>query len=157
MSVELHSARANDAPAIQALIAANVEAGHLLPRTLSDVTAHAGRFLVVEERGRVIACGELAPLSRDVAEIRSLVVDEVSRGHGLGDAIVRGLRERAEREAVRTLCVFAHQPAYFCRLGFSIVPHAWLPEKIALDCSTCSLFRTCGQSALIISLRPRPS
>ena len=27
------------------------------------------------------------------------------------------------------LCVFAHEPAYFAHMGFSIVPHTWLPER----------------------------
>ena len=36
--------------------------------------------------------------------------------------------------------------------GFSIVPHTWVPEKIAVDCHRCPLFRKCGQSAVVLSL-----
>ena len=39
------------------------------------------------------------------------------------------------------------------RLGFSIVPHVWVPEKIAHDCTACSLFRRCGQYAVTLALR----
>lgn len=153
----IRQARAGDAPLVHALILANLEAGHLLPRTIGDVTAHAGRFLVAEHHGAVVACGELAPLSREVAEIRSLVVDESQRGRGVGRAIVRGLRERAERDGFETLCVFAHEPAYFARMGFSMVPHSWLPEKIAVDCCACPLFRKCRQIGLLVRLEPKGS
>lgn len=155
--VVIRQARPDEAPLVHALILANLEAGHLLPRTLADVTAHAGRFLVADHQGAVVACGELAPLSREVAEVRSLVVDEGRRARGIGHAIVAGLRERAERDGFETLCVFAHEPAYFARMGFSMVPHSWLPEKIAVDCCTCPLFRKCGQVGLLVRLDPRGS
>ncbi len=38
------------------------------------------------------------------------------------------------------------------RLGFSIVPHTWVPEKIARDCYSCPLFRNCGQYAVVLDL-----
>ena len=89
------------------------------------------RFVVaVDGRGAIIACGELAPLSSSLAEIRSLVVSEARRGEGLGRRVVDELRVRAQSAGYDDLCVFAHQPAYFAHMGFSIVPHTWLPEKI---------------------------
>ena len=50
------------------------------------------------------------------------------------------------------MCAFAHDAGFFVRLGFSIVPHTWVPEKIAHDCVACPLFRSCGQRALILPL-----
>jgi len=56
-----------------------------------------------------------------------------------------------------TLCAFTHSPEYFVRMGFSIVPHTWLPEKIETDCRSCAQFRHCGQYAVLLPLfRPRP-
>ena len=37
-------------------------------------------------------------------------------------------------------------------MGFSIVPHLWLTEKIFTDCVKCPLFRRCGQFAMVVSL-----
>ncbi|MPY89267.1 MAG: GNAT family N-acetyltransferase [Luteitalea sp.] len=142
-----------DAPFMHTLIAANVEVGHLLPRTRGELEAHATRFSVIEREGRVVGCAELAPLSATVAEVRSLVVDEGERGRGLGTVLVEELSARARREGVWTLCAFTHHPAHFVRLGFSIVPHVWLPEKIARDCTACAKFRVCGQYAVV--LHPR--
>ena len=71
MNVTFRQATALDAIAIHHLIVENLEAGHLLPRSLDDVTVHASRFLVAESDGVVVGCAELAPLSPGVAEVRS--------------------------------------------------------------------------------------
>ena len=151
-SVTLRTARAGDAAAILALIETHLEEGHLLPRTLSELTAHAARFVVAVAGSRVQACAELAPLSGAVAEVRSLVVGRDARDEGLGRQLVDELVRRARVQGFDTLSAFTHSPGYFVRMGFSIVPHHWMREKIVVDCQSCSLFRTCGQSAVVLSL-----
>jgi amino-acid N-acetyltransferase len=142
-----------DVPAIAALIESNLAEGHLLPRTREDLTRHAERFLVVTIDGRVAGCAELAPLSRAVAEVRSLVVDASCRGRGLGSLLVEELKRAARRDGFSTLCAFTHAPSHFIRLGFSMVPHPWLPEKIQTDCYNFPKFRTCEQYAMALALK----
>ena len=142
-----------DVPAIAALIEANLAEGHLLPRTREDLTRHADRFIVITLNGRVAGCAELAPLSRAVAEVRSLVVDATYRGRGLGTLLVEELKRAARRDGFSTLCAFTHAPSHFIRLGFSMVPHPWLPEKIQTDCYNCPKFRTCEQYAMALALK----
>jgi amino-acid N-acetyltransferase len=145
-----------DAPALHALIAAHLEEGRLLPRALDELAVHAPRFVVAVESSssgeRIVGCAELAPLSQAVAEVRSLVVSRDARRHGLGVRMVEDLAARARREGYARLCAFAHDPAFFVRRGFSIVPHTWVPEKIAHDCFSCPLFRNCGQYAIVLEL-----
>ena len=93
-------------------------------------------------------------MSHTLAEIRSLVVDRRHRGLGVGGRLAVELRQQARRDLFDRLCAFTHQPAYFARLGFSIVPHVWLPEKMGTDCSSCALFRRCGQFAMLDDLEP---
>ena len=153
--VAIRPATADDAPALHALIAAHLEEGRLLPRTLDELAVHAPRFVVAVDTnsgGRVVGCAELAPLSPAVAEVRSLVVSRDARRHGLGVQMVEDLAARARRDGFTRLCAFAHDPAFFVRRGFSIVPHTWVPEKIAHDCITCPLFRNCGQYAIVLEL-----
>jgi amino-acid N-acetyltransferase len=150
----LRAAVAADAPALHALIAAHLEEGRLLPRTQSELADHAHRFVVAVhgDTNVVVACAELAPLSKSVAEVRSLVVAREARQTGLGYRIVDELGRRARREGFARLCAFAHDPRFFVRLGFSIVPHTWVPEKIAHDCHSCPLFRNCGQYAIVLDV-----
>jgi len=148
----LRAATAADAPALHALIAAHLEEGRLLPRTLGELTDHAPRFVVALQGDRIVGCAELAPLSAAVAEVRSLVVSSQARQSGLGHRMVDELGRRARREGFARLCAFAHDPRFFVRLGFSIVPHTWVPEKIAHDCHSCPLFRNCGQYAIVLDL-----
>ena len=37
-------------------------------------------------------------------------------------------------------------------MGFSIVPHSWLLEKIFTDCIKCPQFRQCGQYGMVVPL-----
>src|SRR5919106_263449 len=148
MNPELRIGTAADAPAVHRLIVANVASGHLLPRTQDEIAMHVERFVIAVVDGQLIGCGELAPLSDEVAEVRSLVVDERWRGQGTGAALVNAVAARGRALGFLTLSAFTHQPSHFVRLGFSIVPHAWVPEKIAHDCANCALFRRCGQYAV---------
>ena len=155
-AVVLRAGVAADAPALHALIAAHLEEGRLLPRALDELTVHAPRFVVavlqVGGDERIVGCAELAPLSAQVAEVRSLVVSADARRHGAGMQMVEALAARARRDGFTRLCAFAHDPAFFVRRGFSIVPHTWVPEKIAHDCYSCPLFRNCGQYAVVFEL-----
>jgi RNA polymerase sigma factor (sigma-70 family) len=62
------------------------------------------------------------------------------------------LRRRARRERYEKLCAFTHAPGYFSQMGFSIVPHSWLLEKIFTDCVKCPHFRRCGQYGMVVPL-----
>ena len=151
-AVILRQATPEDARDIHSLIARHLEEGHLLPRHLDEVSAHAHRFVVAIDDEEIVGCADLAPLSRTVAEVRSLTVSALARSNGTGGRLVDALVARAARDGFERLCAFTHAPAYFVRLGFSIVPHEWLPDKVAMDCGTCARFRRCGQYAVMFPL-----
>lgn len=153
MNITFRQALAADARAIHNLIVENLEVGHLLPRTLDDVTERVSRFIVAENDGGVVGCAELAPLSGEVAEVRSLVVDKAARGRQIGPRLVGQLAAAGVAKGFSTLCAFTHDPSHFVRLGFTIVPHVWVPEKIERDCRGCAQFRRCGQYAVTLPLR----
>jgi amino-acid N-acetyltransferase len=153
-AIRLRTAIPAQAPTLHALILANMDEGHLLPRTLDELAVHAGRFVVAVRGRRLVGCAELAPLSSQVAEVRSLAVDRDARGSDVGAQIVQELIARARRSGFDRLCAFTHAPSYFTRFGFSIVPHLWVREKVFTDCVACPRFRACGQFAMVVSLEP---
>ena len=148
----VRAATAHDVEAIHQLIDEHVAEGRLLPRRREEIAAHMSRFVVATVGRRVVACADLAPLSRTVAEVRSLVVSDDVRSRGVGRRLVDELSSRAAASGFHTLCAFTHVAGYFVQMGFSIVPHTWLPEKIEADCRSCAQFRTCGQYAVMLPL-----
>jgi amino-acid N-acetyltransferase len=148
----LRPATAADAEALHALIASHLDEGHLLPRDLADLTRHASRFVVCDVAGAIKACAELAPLSPAVAEVRSLVVARDFRRVGLAARLVGEMSRLARAAGFETLTAFTHDPRFFIRQNFSIVPHVWVPEKITSTCLACPLFRQCSQYAMLLPL-----
>jgi len=141
-----------DVDAIHRLVSNHVTEGRLLPRSREEIAARIGRFIVAVDNGHVVGCADLAPLSRRVAEVRSLVVAGGARSCGIGRRLVREVEKRALVSGFESLTAFTHTPGYFVQLGFSIVPHTWVPEKIEADCRTCAQFRQCGQYAVMLPL-----
>ena len=147
--ITLRTADESEARKLHTLIQANLEEGHLLPRTMAELTKHASRFVVAVRGRKIVGCAELAPLSVQVAEVRSLAVDQKERGNGVGTMLIDDLRQRAYNEGFEKLSAFTHAPGYFSEKGFSIVPHVWVQEKIFTDCVKCEYYRRCSQYAMI--------
>ena len=118
----------------------------------SELDVHAERFVVAvhgaqDRRLRRARAAQPARGRSAIARRR-----RSARGSRVGVAIVDELRLRARREGYEKLCAFTHAPRYFIHMGFSIVPHLWLTEKIFTDCVKCPLFRQCGQYAMVVPL-----
>ena len=152
--VVIRPAAPHEAADLFRLITDNLETGHLLPRSLEEVVLHVPRFLVAAAAAGVVACAELARLGPHLAEVRSLVVADIHRGHGVGTLLLNQMVEMARQHGYTKLSAFAYNPRPFVRLGFSIVPHLWVPEKISTDCHRCVWFRRCAQYAVVLDLKP---
>jgi len=120
---------------------------------VDEIRRRAGRFVVCESAGAIKACAELAPLSSTVAEVRSLVVSRDFRRVGVAARLVGELQQRARAAGFLSLTAFTHDARFFVRQNFSIVPHTWVPEKVAKDCVACPLFRKCDQHAMVLPLK----
>lgn len=155
-ALTVREATSVDAPAIHSLIVEHLAEGHLLARAREEIAVHAHRFSVAVLDGRIVGCADLAPLGGGVAEVRSLVVHVDARCYGVGRLLLGALRRRAAAAGFHTLSAFTHAPGYFVQIGFSIVPHAWVPEKVQTDCRTCTQFRRCGQYAVALPLARVP-
>ena len=152
-AVTIRPALANDATRVDELIKDNVKTGHLLARSIEEVTLHVPRFFVATKNNKVIGCAELTRLSKTVAEVRSLVVDTEHRNIGIGSHLLSALVTQAVSLRVPRVCAFTHQARPFIHAGFSVVPHPWVPEKIISDCQECDLFRRCHQFAVVLDLK----
>jgi RNA 3'-terminal phosphate cyclase (ATP) len=147
--VTVRKARAADGPAIQTLLAHFASRGELLHRTLNEVYQHLRDFVVGEVDGRVVGVCALWLYWEDLAEVRSLAVEEAYAGRGLGKALVAACLAEAAELGIRRVFALTYRPGFFERLGFRTLDKRELPQKIWKDCLRCAKFTCCDEVALI--------
>jgi amino-acid N-acetyltransferase len=115
----LRPARTSDIVAIQAMRAPLVDSNVLLQHQLVALYERVQEFVVAEAKdGRILAAGALHVMWGDLAEVRSLVVDQSARGMGLGKAVVEALIERAYTLGIRRVFCLTFESDFFARCGF---------------------------------------
>lgn len=148
----LRPALMNDAEAIYGLIDAASRNSTVLPRSRDSICENLRDYLIAEIDGRLVGCGALHIWGVDLAEVRSLVVAEGLRGHGIGGRIVQGLVEEARRLHLKRLFVLTDSEAFFFRQGFSPTDRGTLPHKVWNECILCPKFEDCGEVSLDMKL-----
>jgi amino-acid N-acetyltransferase len=145
----IRKARAEDVPAIQKLVAYFAARGELLPRTLNELYQHLRDFFVCELHEEVVGIAALSLYWEDLAEVRSLAVQEGQGGKGLGAALVHACLDEAARLGIRRVFALTYRPGFFEKLGFREIDKRALPQKIWKDCIRCAKFACCDEVALI--------
>ncbi len=134
MNYQVRSARTSDVRPIRRLVDANVASGRLLDKATVTLYEDVQEFVVADRSGdgRVIGCGALHVMWEDLAEIRTIAVDEDCRGQGIGNMLVEALLARAREVGVRRVFVLTFAVKFFARLGFEeISGKAASPEVYA--------------------------
>jgi amino-acid N-acetyltransferase len=158
MQLTIRKAKLTDVPDIHRLV--NHYAGEriMLPRTLTDLYENVWEFTVVaEEEGRLIGCGALKLYNQEVAEIRSLCVDESLKSKGIGRDIMEELLDEAEAFGLKTVFALTVAPTFFEKLGFRQVPRERFPTKVWRDCLRCERYTCCDEKAVSLELIDRPT
>lgn len=139
-----------DAPEIHRMISQYTGDGTLLPRSLQEIIENVRDFIVVEDRGRVIACAALHFYGLSLAEVRSVTVDQSVQGRSVGRKLVEGLIQEAQNHRIDRVFLFTRVPDFFAKLGFVTVPHHILPEKVHKDCLSCPRRDNCDEIAMVL-------
>lgn len=151
----IRKATLRDIEAIHRLLHAYSHQGDLVPRSLSDLYGSIRDFSVVEdsETGRVIGCCALQFCWEDLAEIRSLVIDEPWRGKEWASRLVAFCVEEARRHGMAQLFCLTFKPDFFEKFGFHRIDRSELPLKIWADCMHCVKFPDCDGIAMKMTLK----
>ena len=134
MDYLVRQARTRDVRSIRRLMDANVESGRLLDKATVTLYEDIQEFVVADRAsdGQVIGCGALHVMWEDLAEFRTIAVDESCQGEGVGYQIVEVLLARARELGVRRVFVLTFAVKFFGRLGFEeISGEAASPEVYA--------------------------
>ena len=149
-------ARIEDAPAMHKLINDFAKRGDMLPRALSQIYENLRDYLVVRDGDSVIGCVALHVNWVDLAEIRSLAVQQERQGKGLGTMLVNACLEDAINLGLPRVFCLTRRPDFFKARGFSLIDRSQLPHKVWAECYYCPKFPDCDEVALIRTVGPVP-
>lgn len=155
----IRPATIHDVPRIQEIINSHAELGRMLFKSVAQVYESLRDFAVYEidgetkeggsATGRVVGCTALSIIWADLAEVRSLAVDEEYRGRGIGRRLVEWSADEARRLQIRRLMTLTYEQAFFEKLGFEVVGKDSLPLKVWSDCVRCPKRDGCDEIAMV--------
>jgi amino-acid N-acetyltransferase len=147
--IKVDRARVSDANSMHQLISHFADKGEVLPRALSEIYEDIRDYFVVRKRGRVIACAALHVTWVDLAEIKSLAVDEKAQNQRVGSSLIQTCLEEAKELGIPRVFCLVRKPAFFKKHGFQLIDKKELPQKVWAECYRCPKFPDCDEVALI--------
>ncbi|KPL86760.1 GNAT family N-acetyltransferase [Herpetosiphon geysericola] len=147
--IVVRPAHEDDVAGMAELVAENVRAGHLLPRSADEIHASLANWVVACHGQRVIGIGSLLLMNPDLVEVRSLAVATEYRAAGVGAKIVLELVAQAKLRQIHTVFALTRAVSFFVRLGFTITDKERFPEKVWRDCVKCPLVTCCDETAVV--------
>jgi amino-acid N-acetyltransferase len=119
-------ARTRDVRAIRRLIDANAASGRLLDKPTVTLYEDIQEFWVAcpPPDGEVVGCGALHVMWEDLAEIRTIAVEDGHQGRGAGHRLVAALLAVARDLGVSRVFVLTFAVEFFRRHGFEVISGA---------------------------------
>lgn len=149
----IRNATMADVPEIHRLITYHAEFNRMLFRAHADLYEHLRDFFVCTgDDGGVVGCAALELVWRDLAEIKSLAVDEAQRGRGIGRQLVEAALAEGRRLGLARVFALTREERFFEKLGFIKVDKQTLPHKVWTDCVRCPLQENCDEIAMVMDL-----
>lgn len=150
--MEIRNAKISDAVSIHELVNCYAELDRMLFRSLADIYEKLQTFIVAEINGKVIGCCALEIIWADLAEIKSLAVNENYIGQGIGRKMVEAALKKATEIGVLRVFALTLVPKFFVKSSFEIVQKESLPMKVWSDCARCSKQQNCDETAVVKTL-----
>lgn len=86
-------------------------------------------MVAVDSDGRVVGAGGLHIMWEDLAEVRSLIVDQSTRGQGVGHLLVDALVEKAKGFGVTRIFCLTFEVSFFEKHGFATISDVPVDEE----------------------------
>ncbi len=102
----------------------------LLHHDLVALFERVQEFMVaLDSQGRVVGAGGLHIMWEDLAEVRSLIVDQSTRGQGVGHLLVDALIEKAKGLGVKRIFCLTFEVSFFEKHGFATISDVPVDEE----------------------------
>lgn len=141
-----------DVDEIHDLIAGYAAQGVMLPKPHSTLYEALREFVVAVdvESKKIVGVGALHLTWNELAEVRSMAVNENYSRRGIGSSIVKKLLEEGQTLGVKNFFTLTYRPEFFKSLGFTITTKESLPHKIWKECIDCPKFPNCDEIAMTL-------
>ena len=116
--IEIRAARTTDIKGIRKLIDSYSLQRRLLSKETVTLYESVQEFLVAADGDEVVGCAALHVLWEDLAEIRTVAVDERLRRQGIGQRLLDSVVERAKSLGVKRIFCLTFETDFFGRNGF---------------------------------------
>jgi len=115
----IRKARIDDVRDIQKLIERSSKKGEMLPRSLSELYDNLRDYYVYVEDGRegIIGTCAMHICWADLAEIRSLVVQEEDQRKGIGSKLIEACLSEAISLGLYRIFALTYRPGFFQKHG----------------------------------------
>lgn len=150
----IRDARMEDVKAIYDLLNHFSKKELLLGRSLSSLYDQLRDFKVYIEddapgAAQVVGVCAFHVCWENLAEIRSLAVDDSAQGKRVGTKLVEACLKEADHFGITRVFTLTYQPTFFERFAFEPVDKNELPHKVWSDCINCPKFPDCNEEAMI--------
>ncbi|MCM8785867.1 MAG: N-acetyltransferase [Candidatus Omnitrophica bacterium] len=149
----IRKGRLEDVVFIRKMVNKFAEEGMMLPLSINQIYERIRDFSIIEKNGKIIGCGALKIVWKDLAEIRSIAIKKQFQKKGYGKRIVEELLKEAEQLKIKKVFVLTNKPEFFSKLGFEKISKQKLPHKIWVDCINCPKFPKCDEIPMMKSLK----
>ena len=147
-NIEIRLARLSDAETIVGLINRFAVKDLMLERSVESIIENIRNFLVAVDTDHVIGCCALAFFTTELAEIRSVAIDDRYQKQGVGRLLVKAAEELLRQDGVRYSFVLTRSEPFFSKIGYTIVDKEKFPQKIWRDCMQCNKLMHCDETAM---------
>jgi amino-acid N-acetyltransferase len=148
--VEIRRAKISDIDKLYELIHFYAEQEIVLPRTKESLIKNIFPIYVAVLDNQVVGCASLTILDRQLAEIRSLVVDPSAKKMGIGKQLVEKIVGETKRLGIEKLITLTYQVDFFQKCGFEVTIKDNMPQKVWKDCIHCPKLHNCDEIAMIL-------
>jgi amino-acid N-acetyltransferase len=148
----IRNATIHDVPRLQEIISYHAGLGKMLFKSFAQLYEDIRDYAVFEKNGKVVGCVALAVIWADMAEIRSLAVDNDYRGQGIGSRLVEWCIKEAARLDIRRIMSLTYEQKFFEKFGFKVVDKDSLPLKVWSDCVRCPKQDACDEIAMVMEV-----
>ena len=151
--VEIRKAKVSDVEQVYEMIDEYAQLRVLLPRTKESLYQSLQTIYVAVIDDKVVGSASLTILDKELAEIRSLVVDSKVGKRGIGKLLVEKIVDETKKLEIDKLISLTYQVEFFQKCGFEVTVKDTMPQKVWKDCINCPKMPSCDEIAMVFHIK----